>query len=121
MRTVTFVFALVLIALGVGLYFGTGRESVTALIPAFIGVGFAICAALARTERSRMHAMHAAAVLALLGAGGGVPGLISLFKGGDGAPTYGRAALTVLCIVFLVLAVRSFIQARRARQASDAS
>ncbi len=115
MRKITFVFAAVFIVLGIGLYFGTGRESITALIPAFIGVAMAICAALARTERSTMHAMHVSTLLALAGVGGGFGGLLGLFRGSTSAPTIGRAVLTVLCAIYIVLAVRSFIQARKAR------
>lgn len=122
MRKLTLVFAVVFIFLGVGLYLGTGRESVTALIPAFIGLGMAVCAALARTERSTMHAMHVSVLLAILGFGGSVPGVIGTLKALGGAElerpaaTYGRAAMAVLCLVYVALAVRSFIQARRARK-----
>lgn len=121
MRTLTTLLAVVLIALGVGLWLGTGRESMTALIPAFLGLGFAIAAAIASTPRRRMHAMHVAAVLAVAGVAGGAMGVPSLIKhlGGEAierpAAAWGRSVLAVLCLVYLVFAVRSFIQARRAR------
>ncbi|MGE0190862.1 MAG: hypothetical protein AB7T63_02365 [Planctomycetota bacterium] len=121
MRNVTAVLALVLIALGVGLWLGTGRESLTALIPAFLGLGFAIAAAVASTPTRRKHAIHAAAVLALVGIGGGAMGVPSLVKHLQGeaierpAAAWGRSVLALLCLVYLVLAVRSFVRARRAR------
>lgn len=124
MRKLTTVFGIVFILLGVSLYFGTGRESVTALIPAFLGVLFLVCAALATTERRRKHAMHAAVLLALVGFGGSVGGLVGVLKSLGGAeltrPTasYGRAVMAVLCVIFIVAAVRSFIAARRARNAA---
>ena len=121
MRALTTLLAVVLIALGVGLWLGTGRESMTALIPAFLGLGFGIAAAVASTPKRRMHAMHGAALLALAGIAGGAMGVPSLIKhlGGEAverpAAAWGRSVLAVLCLVYLVLAVRSFIQARRAR------
>ncbi|MCB9825030.1 MAG: hypothetical protein H6806_04010 [Planctomycetes bacterium] len=121
MRALTTLLAVVLIALGVGLWLGTGRESMTALIPAFLGLGFGIAAAVASTPKRRMHAMHGAALLAMAGIAGGAMGVPSLIKhlGGEAierpAAAWGRSVLAVLCLVYLVLAVRSFIQARRAR------
>ena len=121
MRALTTLLAVVLLALGVGLWLGTGRESMTALIPAFLGLGFGIAAAVASTPKRRMHAMHGAALLALAGIAGGAMGVPSLIKhlGGEAierpAAAWGRSVLAVLCLVYLVLAVRSFIQARRAR------
>lgn len=120
MRALTTLLAVVLIALGVGLWLGTGRESMTALIPAFLGLGFGIAAAVASTPKRRMHAMHGAALLAMAGIAGGAMGVPSLIKHlGEAierpAAAWGRSVLAVLCLVYLVLAVRSFIQARRAR------
>lgn len=124
MRRLTTIFGIIFVLLGVGLYFGSGRESVTALIPAFLGVLFLVCAAIATTERRRMHAMHVAVLLALVGLGGSAGGLVGALKAlGGTAPenataTYGRAVMAVLCVVFIVAAVRSFIAARRARKAA---
>ncbi len=42
MAKITFGLGLVLIVLGLGAYFGTGRESLTALIPAFFGLPLAL-------------------------------------------------------------------------------
>ncbi len=126
MRKVTASFAVILILLGVGLYVATGMENVTALIPAFVGVGFAICALLATTPSRNKHAMHAAAVLALVGLGGSVPGIPKALKhlGGEAIErpeaAWGRTVMAILCIVFIVLAIRSFIQARKEREAGEA-
>lgn len=123
MRTVTAVFAVLLLALGLGLYLATGRESVTALIPAFLGAGFGLCALLATTPQRLKHTMHAAAVLALAGLGGSVPGIPAALRHLGGAAierpeaAWGRTVMALLCVVFLVLAVRSFVQVRRARVA----
>ena len=52
---------------GVGFYAGTASKSVTALIPAFVGLPIAALGMLARKESVRKHAMHATAALAALG------------------------------------------------------
>jgi hypothetical protein len=120
MRKLTATLALVLIALGVGLYVGTDRESVTALIPAFFGVAFGLCAILASTPVRRRHALHVAALLALLGAGGGargIPDVVTLLGGGSverPAAAWGQLAMMLLCLLFLGFAIRSFVVARRA-------
>ena len=121
MANVSLSFGVVLILLGVGAYFGTGGESVTALIPAFFGVPFAVLGLLARDERRLKLTMHVAAVLALLGFLGsarGISGVIALAAGNEVARPVAavvQASMAVLCLAFLVLAVRSFIAVRRAR------
>ena len=123
MRRVTFFLAFLLVALGVGLYLGTGRESVTALIPAFLGVGLAICALVATTERRRMHAMHVAVLLAVAGVAGSARGVPAALRhmGGEAierpAAAWGQTATALLCLGYVVLAIRSFVRARRARKA----
>jgi hypothetical protein len=112
---------IVLVVLGVGAYFGTGRASVTALIPAFFGAPLAGLGALAGDERRRRSAMHLAAALSLLGLLGsarGIPQALSLASGGvveRPAAAVVQSLMAVLCGLFLGLAVRSFVAARRAR------
>jgi hypothetical protein len=120
----TIVFGVLLILLGVGGYFGTGRVSLTALIPAIPGVLFILLGLVARNARLRMHAMHAAAALALIGVVMMIPkGLVPLARWAAGtppekpAPVLSRSIMAGLMLVFLVLCVRSFINARRARTA----
>ncbi len=109
----------ILIVLGVGGYFGTGQASLTALIPAAFGLLFLVLGALARRPHLRKHVMHAAAGLALLGVIGAFSGLIAVVRLLGGADlerpvaSYAQTAMVLLCLVFLVLCVRSFIQARR--------
>ena len=121
MPRITLTFGLVLIGLGVGLWLGTGRESPTALIPAFFGLAFVLCGLWARAEKWRKHAMHVAAILALLGMGGTAKGLIGGVKHLTGtaaerpAAVLGQGAMFLLCLVYFILCVRSFVQARKAR------
>ncbi len=115
----TIVYGLLLIVLGIGSYFGTGQESKTALIPALFGVPILLSGVVALQDHLRKHAMHAAAALALLGFIGSSPGLVKVFTllgGGEVARSnavIAQAVMALLSLVFLVLCVRSFINARR--------
>ena len=117
MASTTIVFGLLLTLLGIAGYVLTGATSVTALIPAFFGLVLLLLGFLARTESIRKHAMHAAAVIALVGLAGA---LFSLFRtpiaGRSAMAVFSQAAMVVLTAVFIVLCVRSFIAARRARR-----
>ncbi len=111
----TIVVASVLILLGLGGYFGTGRVSVTALIPVLFGLPIALAGLLALKLRLRRHAMYAAAALGLIGflgsAGRGVPALLK-----SAAPpsiaVYTQLAMAVVCLVLIAACVRSFIETR---------
>ncbi|MEM6796945.1 MAG: hypothetical protein AAF725_23425 [Acidobacteriota bacterium] len=126
MPLVTIAYGSILIVIGALGYFGTGAQSATALIPAFIGVPVVIAGVLARNERFLKHAMHGAATLALLGTLGtlsSIPKLFTLLSGGEvarPAAVYSQSTFAVLSIIFLVLCVRSFIAARKAREAAAA-
>ncbi len=120
MAKITLGLGFVLIALGIGSYFGTGRASVTALILAFFGLPLLLLGLVALNERRRKTATHIAVVLGLLGFAGSVPGLTKLpvlLTGGELArPTAVavQAAMAIVCFIFVLLCVRSFIRARRA-------
>lgn len=123
MAKTTILVGLVLIVMGVGSYFGSGMVSITALIPAFFGIPIAALGVVAQNESRRKHAMHGAIVLALLGFMGSVPGFLklgSLLDGTAARPmaTAMQSVMAVLLAVFIVLCVRSFIAARKAREAA---
>ncbi|MBT7981800.1 MAG: hypothetical protein HN584_04465 [Akkermansiaceae bacterium] len=103
-----------LTALGVALYFSTGKASVTALIPSFIGIPILICGVLAKDEKKRKVVAHIALTLALLGALAGYGrGLPKLFGGDSGTAILGMLAMSVICTVYVIACVRSFIAARK--------
>jgi hypothetical protein len=110
---------IILAVLGVAGYLLTGATSPTALIPAAFGIIFIILGFIARKDTLRRHAMHGAAVLSLLGIAGTASGVISaitLLGGGTverPEAAVAKAAMAVICLVFLALAIRSFINARR--------
>ena len=121
MAKISITFGIILIILGLISYFGISSESITALIPAFLGIPVLILGFLALNEKYLKHSMHGAAVLMLLGFGGTVGGLIKFFRmlGGEvferpSAITI-QAIMAVICLIFLVFAIKSFIDARRKR------
>jgi hypothetical protein len=127
MPWIAIVYGLALIAVGVVGYVASGGASVTALIPSFLGAPVVVLGALALKERFLKHAMHGAAAVALLGALGSFRGLVQAATWIAGsAPerpgaTLAQALTALLSIVFLVLAVRSFVKARRSAAASSAA
>jgi hypothetical protein len=118
--SMSLLFGGLLVLTGVGGYAAYG--SPTALIPVGFGVLLGICGLVARKEHLRKHAMHAAAAVALLGFLPSVRGLLgvpALLAGQAARPgaVVLQSVMAILCLGFLVVAVRSFIQARRARAA----
>jgi hypothetical protein len=124
--------ALGAVLIGLGLYgrFGTGTESITALIPAFMGLPLLLLGVLAHNDRFRKHAMHTAVLIALVGFVGcavmAAPKVPALLTGGEIKRADGSDATVavlmqtitgLLCAVFVGLGVNSFISARRRRQA----
>ena len=120
MSSTTLTFAFAYLVLGVAGFVLTGSTHKTALIPCVFGVLFLIFGLLARKDNLRKHAMHAAvliALLALLGTAKALAYLPDLFRGTSEKPA---AVITQslnagLSILYIFLAVRFFIQARRAR------
>jgi hypothetical protein len=116
-------FGILLIGVGVaGYLMGGDHKSPTALIPAIEGLLLVICGAIVVAKpAARKHAMHAAAMVGTLGflaaAGRLVPKLI---KGEIPAtlPLTCLLLMIALSALFVFLCVRSFIAARRAREAT---
>lgn len=124
MAKFTLVTALALIILGVAFFVATGSHAPTALIPAYFGIVLGVLGLLATTDDSkrRMIFMHIAVTIGLLGV---------IFPGYRAASafiasTHGTAmvrplavkeefTMAVICLIFVLLCVRSFIAARRAR------
>ncbi len=106
-----------LVILGIGAYVLTAAASVTALIPAFVGVPLLVCAAVARTAARRRPALAVALAIALLGALGSA---MNAFRIGEAiAGTAQRPAavwvstiMFVLLVVYLVVGVRALLKSR---------
>lgn len=127
----TLVIGFFLILTGLSGYFlghpdATGQaHHPTALIPAAIGAVLAILGALAFNDKLRKHVMHFAAMVGLLGAiGDGMQLLKTINNTTDSAEMrqmklVSMSVTLVLCVIFVVLCIRSFIQARKNRLAGQ--
>ena len=121
MHQTTILFGVALCGIGLFGYFGSLSESPspTALIPAGFGALFIILGFISFLPAARKHAMHAAAALGLIG---------FLLAGGRGFMKLGLAAsddltisrpvrlvilMALICLIYVILCVRSFIAARR--------
>jgi hypothetical protein len=121
MVKVTLVFSVLLIALGLAGYLGTGSSHNTALIPAWIGValGFGGLLAISPNESRRKLFMHLNVTIGLLGFLGGAVEVVRTFVRGsiidetEMAALASKLTLTALLLVYVLLCVRSFIAARR--------
>lgn len=119
MVSLTLIVSIILIATGVAAYIATAAASITALIPAFVGVLLLVCALIARNDRVRKPVLIVALVLALLGAGGSVQnvmGLGDLFAGEADNPgaVVASAIMLVALVVLLIGGVRWLLASRDA-------
>ena len=97
---------------------GTPQASPTGLIPTAIGGLLILCGLIVlAAPHLRKHVMHLAAVIGVIGAIGGFMPIVR------GNLDFGKASvvagilMVLLCSLFVGLCVRSFVQARKARQA----
>jgi drug/metabolite transporter (DMT)-like permease len=93
----------------------TNHASVTALIPAFVGIVLLVLGIFARrSEGLRKHLMHAAVLVALLGFVASAGRLFSrLGELSYNAAVVSQVSMALVCLLFVILAVKSFIDARR--------
>src|SRR5262245_39343666 len=123
MPIVSIVFGGLLIAVGLWAKISTGTESMTPLIPAFVGAPLVVAGLVGLKESLLKHAMHLAAVVGLVGLLGGLANIGRVAAAGkELTDTAGIATIlmTALSAVFVGLCVNSFIQARRRRAAGGA-
>ena len=109
---------IILVAMGALFYlFPEDEQSVTALIPSFIGLGLLIPGYLAYTnENMKMHAMHAAVLVSLMGTLGGAMGLPDMIAGDFNRPTIARLLLLIFCGEYMIFSIMSFRAARIKRE-----
>ena len=103
---------------------GATHQSPTALIPAFVGVPLILLGwGSAAKPNLRMHLMHGAVTLALLGFLASLGRFISVMvkNPSTGVGPMANLIMAILTGLYVVLCVRSFIAARRARTSGAAS
>jgi hypothetical protein len=123
----TMVVALILIILGVAVFVATGSHAPTALIPAYFGILLGILGLLAKTPdtKRRMLFMHVAVTVGLIGCifpgWRGIGDLITEMRGEAvlrPAAMKEELAMAAICLVYVLLCVRSFTAARRSRESA---
>jgi uncharacterized membrane protein HdeD (DUF308 family) len=102
------------------------KASPTALIPAAFGGVLIVCGILAFKDKLRKHVMHLAVIVGLMGAVGCIVNLGRVFSKPEPFDPTTPAAISnevmiLVCVLFVALCVKSFIDARKARQAKAAS
>ena len=110
-------FGLLLVLIGIFGYIVSitdGKTSSTALIPAVFCVLMILFGALGRAkENLRKHMMHASVVVALLGFIAVAARLVQKISSLEmTAAVAAQIAMGVVCLVFVILAIRSFAAAR---------
>ncbi len=117
MAKVTLLFAVLLIALGLVGFLGTGSEHPTALIPTWFGVALGVFGLLAMSpkEGRRKLFMHVSVTIGLVGFLGTVAEILRslLSKEVDATALAAKTALAWLLLIYVILCVRSFLAARR--------
>ena len=100
--------------IGYGFGYFNGRASLTAFIPAAFGLILIVLGYIAqRRENMRKHMMHIAVVIGLLGFLAAAGRLISKISEITFSAAYvSQIMMALICFIFVVLSVRSFVNAR---------
>jgi fucose 4-O-acetylase-like acetyltransferase len=120
MAKLTIGFGIILVLLAVIGFVATGSSHPTALIPAILGLLFVLFGALANTtdSKKRMLWMHIAVTVGLLGFLSMIPADIAVYRLSKGAQypypaaIIEKAAMSLLCLLYVLFCIRSFINAR---------
>lgn len=122
MAKITLIFAVLLAALGLAGFIGTGSAHPTALIPMWFGLAMAIGGylAISPSESRRKLFMHINVTIGLLGFIGGlaeaIRGYVAAHAAGhapDQIALASKLTMAGLLFIYVILCVRSFIAARR--------
>ena len=128
MAKLTIIFGVLLIFVGIAGFVSTGSTHPTSLIPSAAGLLFILFGALANSEnaKKRMLWMHIAVTLALLLFLGTIPADIDVIRLSRGTvfphpiAVLEKSGMSLLCLLFVAICVRSFIAARRSGKLNPA-
>jgi len=120
MAKLTIVFGILLMVLAVIGFVSTGSTHPTALIPAALGLLFILFGVMANTpdSKKRMLWMHISVTIALLAFLGTIPADVDSLRLSRGvefphpAAVLEKAAMSLLCLIYVLFCVRSFVNAR---------
>jgi type VI protein secretion system component VasK len=114
----TILFGLLLVAIGLGGYYFADAKQPMALIPAVLGIAMFVCGVVAAQGAMRMLAMHVAALIGMIGF---VGPMVTIFNDitntANTAEVLAKGLTSALCLMFVLMCVNSFLEARRARTA----
>ena len=125
MAKVTIVFGVLLVVLGITSFVLTGSSHPTSLIPAAFGLVLALSGGLASGNdvKKRMLWMHIAVTVGLVGFL--FPAVMSIkalvhahaqqVELAHPAAVHSQLIMAFVCLIFVILCIRSFIAARRSR------
>ncbi|MEZ5344572.1 MAG: hypothetical protein R2681_03355 [Pyrinomonadaceae bacterium] len=101
--------------IGYAIGYFDGKLSVTALIPAAFGVVLMILGYIGQSKESlRKHVMHVAVIVGLIGFLASAGRLLSKITEISLSPAViAQVAMALTCLAFVVISVRSFINARK--------
>lgn len=105
MARLTVAFGVSLVLIGLVSYFATGRQSLTALIPAFFGVPVLLAGLVALLPQWRSYGLYAAAGLVVLLTLGTLRGALGLLGGEVSTATVINSVLLFVSVGFLALCV----------------
>ena len=111
----TILFGLLLVAIGLGGYYFADAKQPMALIPAVLGIAMFVCGVVAAQGAMRRLAMHVAALIGMIGF---VGPMVTIFNDiTNTAEVLAKGLTSALCLMFVLMCVSSFLEARRARTA----
>ncbi len=114
----TILFGLLLVAIGLGGYYFADAKQPMALIPAVLGIAMFVCGMVAAQGAMRRLAMHVAALIGMIGF---VGPMVTIFNDitntANTAEVLAKGLTSALCLMFVLMCVNSFLEARRARTA----
>ena len=128
MAKLTIVFGVLLILVGVAGFISTGHTHPTALIPSGFGLLFILFGSLASTDdaKKRMLWMHIAVTVGLIGFLSTIVSDFDVIRMSRGTvfphpiAVLEKSAMSLLCLLYVALCVRSFIAARRSGKLNPA-
>jgi hypothetical protein len=111
----TILFGLLLVAIGLGGYYFADAKQPMALIPAVLGIAMFVCGVVAAQGAMRRLAMHVAALIGMIGF---VGPMVTIFNDiTNTAEVLAKGLTSALCLMFVMMCINSFLEARRARKA----
>jgi hypothetical protein len=123
MANVTIRFSVLLMVVGLIFFFLTGHTHPTSLIPFFFGIVLLVLGMLAKSdnEKRRMLVMHIAVTVALLGFIFPTVRVVMAWVKAQALvltmPIREELLMAIICLMLVLLCVRSFIAVRKARTA----